>query len=129
MHPYAEDPPEDDDTDYEPMEEEPELAKEDAIGHAMAISKAEKRAQWTGLELAIQASQQEPPPPLSPAPKNLPLPLDHFAPGLGACDLFYCSRGGRRQRWSVTEMVTAGLNSRKNYAVVLGRSPRRSACM
>jgi hypothetical protein len=96
MHPYAEDPPEDDDTDYEPMEEEPKLAKEDAIGHAMAISKAEKRARWTGLEAAIQASQQAPPPLLSPAPKNLPLPLDHFSPGPGACDLFYCSTGGRR---------------------------------
>jgi non-canonical (house-cleaning) NTP pyrophosphatase len=54
------DPPEDDDADYEPMEEEPEQTEEEALARAMAISEAEERARWIGLEAAIQASQQAP---------------------------------------------------------------------
>jgi non-canonical (house-cleaning) NTP pyrophosphatase len=68
------DPPEDDDADYEPMEEEPERTEEEALARAMAISEAEERARWIGLEAAIQASQQVLPPPSSPAPENLPPP-------------------------------------------------------
>jgi hypothetical protein len=62
------DRPKDDDADYEPMEEDPELTKEDVVMHTMAISKALECARWIGLEAAIQAS----PPPSSHASENLP---------------------------------------------------------
>jgi hypothetical protein len=53
----VEDPPEDDNTDYKPMEEELELTEDGVVLHSMAICEAKERARWISLEVAIEASQ------------------------------------------------------------------------
>jgi hypothetical protein len=47
-----EDPPVDDDVNYEPLGE-PELTEEEVVACTTAISKAKERSWWIGLEAAI----------------------------------------------------------------------------
>jgi hypothetical protein len=69
----VEDPPVDDDVNYEPMGQ-PELTEEEVVARTMAISKAKERSWWIGLEAAIQASQHAALPPLLLALECLPPP-------------------------------------------------------